>query len=83
LASRVYGADAYDYSEKERACILSEKLSEFYKKLGLKTTLTELGIDDKDFEIMAKRATRNGPVGHYEPIDADAFVKILVLALQG
>ena len=81
LANRVFGADAYDYSEKERAYILSEKLSDFYKKLGLKTTLTELGIDDKDFETMAKRATRNGAVGHYEPLDADAFVKILALAL--
>ncbi len=81
LANRVFGADAYDYSERERAYILSEKLSDFYKKLGLKTRLTELGIDDKDFETMANRATRNGKVGHYEPLDADAFVKILALAL--
>ncbi|MBQ6570592.1 MAG: iron-containing alcohol dehydrogenase [Clostridia bacterium] len=81
LASRVFGADSYDYTEKERAYILSEKLAEFYKKLGLKLTLTELGIDGKDFEIMAKRATRNGKVGHYLPLDADAVIKILTLAL--
>ncbi|MCR5773624.1 MAG: iron-containing alcohol dehydrogenase [Lachnospiraceae bacterium] len=81
LASRVFGADAFDYSEEERAFLLSEKLSDFYKKIGLKTTLTELGIDDKDFETMAKRATRNGTVGHYEPLDADAIVKVLTLAL--
>lgn len=81
LASRVFGADPYDYSEKERAYILSEKLTAFYKKLGLKTTLTELGIDDKDFETMAKRATRNGTVGHYVPLDAKAFTEILKLAL--
>ena len=81
LASRVFGADSYDYSEKERAYILSEKLTAFFKKLGLKTTLTELGIDDKDFETMAGRATRNGTVGHYEPLDAKAFKEILKLAL--
>ena len=81
LASRVYGVDPYNYSETERAQILSEKLKEFFKKLGLKTTLTELGIDDKDFEIMAKRATRNGKVGHYEPLDAESIVKILKLAI--
>ena len=81
LASRVYGADAYDLSERERAYRLSEELERFFKKLGLKTTLTELGIDDKDFEVMAKRATRNGTVGHYEPLDAAAFVEILKLAL--
>lgn len=81
LASRVYGVDSYDYSEKERAYILSEKLKEFFKKLGLKTTLTELGIDDSDFEVMAKRATRNGSVGHYEKLDAKSFQAVLRLAL--
>ena len=30
---------------------------------------------------MAKRATRNGAVGHYEKLDAEAFVKVLKLAL--
>ena len=81
LASRVFGADPYNYTEEERAQILAEKLEQFFKKLGLKTTLTDLGIDDKDFEIMAKRATRNGKVGHYEPLDADSIVKILKLAI--
>lgn len=81
LASRVFGADPYDYSETERAFILSEKLEAFFRKLGLKVKLSELGIDDKDFEVMAKRATRNGSVGHYEPLDAAAFVEILKLAL--
>ena len=81
LANRVYGVDAYDHTETERAYKLSEELERFFKKLGLKTTLTELGIDDKDFEVMAKRATRNGTVGHYEPLDAKAFVEILKLAL--
>ena len=80
LASRVFGADPYDYTEEERAYILSDKLSGFFKKLGLKTTLTELGIDDRDFDIMAKRATRKGKVGHYVPLDAQAFKEILALA---
>ena len=80
LASRVFGADPYDYTEEERAYILSDKLSGFFKKLRLKTTLTELGIDDRDFDIMAKRATRNGKVGHYVPLDAQAFKEILALA---
>lgn len=81
LASRVFGVDAHDYDEKERAFILAEKLEAFFKSLELKTTLTELGIDDKDFEIMAKRATRNGSVGHYELLDADSIQEILKLAL--
>lgn len=81
LASRVFGVDPYDYTEKERAYKLSEELESFFKKIGLKTTLTELGIDDKDFDIMAKRATKNGPVGHYEPLDEKSFTEVLKLAI--
>ncbi len=81
LASRVFGVDPYDYTEKERAYKLSEELESFFKKIGLKTTLTELGIDDKDFDIMAKRATKNGPVGHYEPLDEKGFTEVLKLAI--
>lgn len=81
LASRIYGADAYDYDEQERALILSEELERFFKKLGLKTTLAELGIDDSDFQAMARRATRNGSVGHYFPLDAQSIQDILQLAL--
>lgn len=81
LANRVYGADTYDYDEQERAYLLSEELKRFFRKLGLKTTLTELGIDDRDFELMSNRATKNGTVGHYLPLDAQSIKDILRLAL--
>lgn len=81
LASRVFGVDAYDYTEKERALKLSEILETFFKKIGVKTRLTELGISDRDFDAMAKRATRNGAVGHYIPLDAKAFTEVLKLAI--
>ena len=81
LASRVYGKDPYDFDEKERAILLSEELEKFFKSLGLKTKLSELGITDKDFETMAKRATAGGNVGHYVPLDAQKITDILKLAL--
>ncbi len=81
LATRVYGADTFLHDEKERAYILAEELTKFFRKLSLRTTLTELGIGDKDFAAMAKRATRNGPVGHYLPLTAEAIEEILRLAL--
>lgn len=81
LATRVYGADTFLHDEKERAYILAEELTRFFRKLSLRTTLTELGIGDKDFAVMAKRATRNGPVGHYLPLTAEAIEEILRLAL--
>ncbi len=81
LASRVYGKDSYDFDERERALLLSEELEKFFRGLGVKTRLSELGIDDKDFEVMAKRATAGGTVGHYVPLDAQKITEILKLAL--
>lgn len=81
LASRVYGKDPYDFNEEERAFLLSEELEKFFVSLGLKTRLNQLGIDDKDFEAMAKRATVGGNVGHYVPLDAQKITDILKLAL--
>ena len=81
LASRVYGADPYDFSERQRALILSEELKRFFKKLGLKTSLTELGIGSEDFGVMASRATAGGNVGHYIPLDAERITEILKTAL--
>ncbi|MDK6371135.1 iron-containing alcohol dehydrogenase [Aerococcus urinae] len=81
LATRVFNVDAHSYSEKERTYILIKKLKALYESLGLKTTLTELGIDSTQFETMSKRATRNGNVGHYIFLDARSIQKILQLAL--
>ena len=60
---------------------LIDNLKKFFRKLGLKTHLSELGIDDRDFEVMAERATAGGTVGHYVPLDAARFTEILKLAL--
>ena len=81
LASRVYGKDPYDYSEKERALLLSDELEKFFRKLSLKTHLSELGITDSDFDVMAKRATAGGNVGHYVPLDSQKIIEILKTAL--
>ena len=81
LASRVFGKDPYDYSERERALLLSEELEKFFRGLGVKTKLSELGIGDEDFDVMAARATAGGNVGHYVPLDAQKIKDILKLAL--
>ena len=81
LASRVFGVDAYNYSEKERAYKFAYELKSFFARIGLKTTLTELGIGKEDFDVMADRATRNGPVGHYYPLDKEEFKAVLELAV--
>lgn len=55
-----------------------ELLSDFlYNTLGLKSTFTELGIDDKNFEIMAKKSVEIGGLKYaFKPLTKEDVVKI-------
>lgn len=82
LANRVFNVDYNNYTQKEMAIILSNKLKDFFKSLKLATSLKELDITSKDFETMAKRATSDSEyVGHYLPLYSNDIVNILNLAL--
>ena len=83
LANRLFDVDYSNYTEKEMTLKLANNLEAFYKMLGLKTTLTEINIDETHFEEMALRATKDdtAPVGHYYPLDKEKFIEVLKLAL--
>ncbi|MBO6134248.1 MAG: iron-containing alcohol dehydrogenase [Lachnospiraceae bacterium] len=83
LANLLFDIDYNGHSEKEMALLLAEKLKEFFKKLNLKTTLTEFGIGKDHFEEMAMRATNNdtSTFGHYIPLHKKEFIEILEMAL--
>jgi hypothetical protein len=83
LAHRVFNVDYHDYTPEEMAQKLSCNLKSFFKKLNLRTSLTEIGIGSDHFSEMAARATSNGKntVGHYIPLDQDKIIEILNLAL--
>lgn len=83
LANRIFNIDYNNHSSEEMSLLFLNNLEIFFKQLGLKTKLKELDIDDKDFEVMANRATKNNSqnVGHYIELDKDAIVNILRLAL--
>lgn len=82
LSQRVFGTDAFNYSEEESALILSQKLKAFFQSLGLRVTLQELNISREHFEEMALRATKDGSqtVGHYVLLDQQRILDILELA---
>ena len=52
-----------------------DKLADFFKNtLGLASTLTEIGIDDSKFEIMARKSVKNSVVNGFIPLrEADAL----------
>jgi len=83
LANRVFGVDYCDFTPKEMAEKLSEKLKNFFELLNLKTNLTQLGIGNEHFREMAARATKNGTckIGHYFPLDEKGIEEVLEMAL--
>ena len=62
FAVRVFDVDL---AFADQDAIIAEgirRLEAFYKSLGLPTRLTEIGIDDKDFETMARALDRDGTI---------------------
>ncbi|MDR0909085.1 MAG: iron-containing alcohol dehydrogenase [Spirochaetaceae bacterium] len=55
-------------------------LKEFYRSMGLATSLSEAGIPTDKFQEMAASLTRFGPDGKYRKIDAGAAIEIYKLA---
>lgn len=80
---RVFEIDPVIYTEEEIIDLAIEKTKEFFVKLGMKTTLTELEIDDTHFETMADRATKGDmqTVGHLKSLNSSDIVEILKLAI--
>ena len=80
---RVFGIDPIIYSEEEMIDLAISKTKDFFVGLGMKTSLTELGIDETHFETMAERATKGDTqtVGHLKPLNSSDIIEILKLAL--
>lgn len=85
FAVNVMGVEA---SFRDPETVISEgidRLERFFISLGLPVTLTELGIDESNFELMAKKATwyRDGkevPVGGIKKLFWKDIVEIYKLA---
>ncbi|QLY81279.1 iron-containing alcohol dehydrogenase [Clostridium intestinale] len=59
-----------------------EMLSDFlFKTLGLKSTFTEIGIDDTNFSIMAKKAINGGLKYAFKPLNAQDVENIFRMCL--
>jgi alcohol dehydrogenase YqhD (iron-dependent ADH family) len=56
------------------------RITQFFKSIGLPTTLKELGIPEDRLAEMAERCTKNGPVGNFMKLEKDDVLKIYQLA---
>lgn len=59
-----------------------EMLSDFFfKTLGLKSTFTEIGIDEVNFSIMAKKACEGGILPGFKPLNQQDIENIFRMCL--
>ena len=81
LGENVFGVEkSIDVMEGAKKAI--EALSDFcFKTLGLKSTLSELGITDEHFRDMAEHACMNGPIKGVKTLTPDDVVKIYQMCL--
>lgn len=79
LAENVFGIKREDKLSQAKAGI--EATSEFIKSLEIETTLTEVGIDDSQFDHMANQAVQFGNIGGYKSLNANDIKEIYRMAL--
>lgn len=79
FAREVFGVDS-SLSEKAAAEEGVRRLREFFASLGLAVRLRDAGIDDGQFEVMARMACKNGGLGSYQRLGAEDVCRIYRLA---
>lgn len=80
-AARVWNVEI-DYQNPERTALEGiRKTKEFFKKIGMPTSLSEADISGDRIEEMAEKCVLSGPVGNIKKLYKDDVVKILEMAL--
>jgi len=81
FATHVWGIDPFGKSEEELALAGIEATEAFFKRIGAPTRLADYQIGDDKIEVMAKKATPFGPIGHFKKLNADDVAEILRMCL--
>ncbi len=82
FAVRVFNVE-YDFNSKEQTALEGiRRLEDFFKYIGLPTTLNGLDIPDDRLEEMAEKCKKsaNGTLGNFVKLDQDDILNILKLA---
>lgn len=80
FAERVWDVDRKGKSDVKAGLEGIEKTVQFWKSLGIPTTLTQAGVSKSIFPKAAKQAARFGTMGSVTPINEADVLKILELA---
>lgn len=80
-AKRVWNVETEGKNTEEVVLEAIKRTEEFYHSIGLPTKLADIGISDKDFNVMAQKAVENGAIGSFKQLNFEDVVNIYKLAL--
>lgn len=75
----VFGVKEDDDKEK-MALMAIQEFENFLKNIGLPTRLSDIDIDERDFELMSTKATEAGPLGSFKKLYQEDVFAIYNLA---
>jgi alcohol dehydrogenase YqhD (iron-dependent ADH family) len=82
FAVRVWNVDERFHDPEQTALEGIRRLENFFKSIGLPTRLREIGIAEKDFDMIAEKCKRfdGDTVGNFVKLDGEAIKRILEIA---
>lgn len=80
FAVRVWNEEP-DFNDIEKVALAGiKRLEDFYKRIGLPSTLKEANVPYDMLEEMARKCTERGPAGNFVKLNKDDVLEILMLA---
>ncbi len=81
-----FGCNVFDLDKSLEPMVVAKKsielLSDYlFNQLGLKSKLSDLGIDDSKFEIMAKKASYGNVLPGFKPLNQEDIINIYKMCL--
>lgn len=80
-----YGINVWGLNPAEDSYVIArqaiKKTKEFFVSLGLPSTLGNVNIGEENLEVMAKAATRKGPISEFRPLTTEDVYNIYKSAL--
>ncbi|MDF2963543.1 MAG: YugJ [Paenibacillus sp.] len=80
-AVRVWQIDPAGKSDEEIAMAGIQATRDYFTRIGAPARLSDLNIDGKELDRMAKETVRFGPVGSFKPLDESDVRQILEMSL--
>ena len=82
LAVELFGIEKGDKLDEQLTYEFISKLEEFYKSIGLKTKLREVGIDANNVKFLAELAVyKSTTIGNFKKLNVNDVMNILKMAL--